>query len=80
MKFKNMTDEEVMDALKKIAELLRAEAKFIDEMARGTFKLPRDLLDRAQVIESHKRIMAKLQKEADEMYQALLDRWRVFTT
>lgn len=79
MKFTTMTDQDLFEAMQQIAETCRTEANFIDEMRKRTFKLPRDPAARTQVIESHQRIMAKLQKDAAEMYAELMRRWEKFT-
>ena len=79
MKFSEMTDQDLFNAMALIAETCRNEADFIDEMRKGTFKFPRDPAARAQAIESHQKIIAKMKQEADEMYAELMRRWEKFT-
>ncbi len=80
MKFSNMTDEDLCKAMEEIAQTCRAEADFIDQMRKGTNKLPRDSTARKEVIKSHQRLVAKIQQQGDEMYAELMRRWEKFTT
>ena len=75
MKYARMTDEELFEALKSIAQTLKDEAKFIEELAAGKL-LPKDPLARKQTIQSHKKLMDQLRTEANDMYDDLLRRWK----
>lgn len=75
MKYSRMTEEELFEVLKSIAQTLKDEAKFIEELAAGKF-LPKDSLARKQTIQSHKKLMDKLRTDANDMYDDLLRRWK----
>jgi hypothetical protein len=71
MKYSSMNDEEIFAACTKIAELLRTEAKFIEEATAGNV-LPRDPTARKQLIESHRKMIEQLEKDSNEMYNEFL--------
>jgi hypothetical protein len=78
MKYSNMTDQEIYNALLEIFnKKVPTARKFINDMANGTYRLSKDPASRAQVIGSHQKLLQEMLKEADDLYNALCDPRRV---
>jgi hypothetical protein len=53
------------------AKALQGEQSFLQSVASGEFKFPKDKVARAQLIASHLRIMEKLREDYGDLLRAL---------
>jgi hypothetical protein len=67
--FSHLTDAEIEKRLQEVGSALRAERQYVDNLVQGNGR-PRDPLARSQAIETHRKAIAVLEKDMEDLLAA----------
>ena len=68
-RYDHLTDAEIEKGIHETDAVLKAERKYVEYLAEGK-GLPDDPLARSQTIETHHKIIAKLEKDIEDLFAA----------